>query len=109
MDLLDPPQTPTKEEQIAAAKRSIDATVVQLFQQMQAIYVTNFDRVWGGKGYTPAEILALYGTKAGRLFELSALLRDTIETAKPGTLPADKKIPPVAVSFSTDGTVTIGS
>ena len=106
MSLITTP-TLSKNDQLFIAKQQIQLTVKAMFDQMVDLYNRNFDLVWNAPGYTPAEILARFGTDGTDLFRLSAILRDTIEAAKPGTIAENKKLPPVAVTFNEDGTATI--
>ena len=102
-------QTQSQTVAISAAKQQIDSSINQLFAQMRAVYLTNYNLVWNSPDYAPSDLLALYAGNGIELFRLSALLRDTIQSAVPSTLPTETLTAPITftVAFNQDGSVTI--
>ena len=102
--------TQTQAVQLANAKQQIDQAINNLFVQMRATYITNYNAVWNSADYTPADILALYGVNGAELFRLSALLAQTINDANAGTLAPEQCTVPagVSVTVNQDGSVTVG-
>ncbi len=77
------------------------------FQGLIGVYSDIAKRVWDNQqGLTPQEVMDALGTNAADLFQLSALLVTTVNTAKPGTLDGEQ---PYEFTINPDGTVTVGA
>ena len=94
-----------EEKQERVAKR-IKQEATNLFTGMAGTYQTLKQIVWENPaGLTPQEVFDALGSDSAQLFQLSALLVQTVNAAQPGTLdPAQ----PYNFTINPDGTVTVG-
>jgi len=98
-----PPTTEQKQQQTVLR---IQRQATHLFSQMGQTYEGIKQSVWGNQqGLTPQEVFDALGTNGAELFQLSALLVQAVNAAKPDTLdPAQ----PYEFTINEDGTVTVG-
>ncbi len=66
-------------------------------------YTTGMKNVWESDGISPQEVFNAFGTEAGELKRLAAIIKTAINQAKPNTIPDA----PVSLVFNPDGTVTV--
>ena len=96
----------TTEEKQNLTKKQIEKDAYDAYETLIKTYETIYKRVWQNHlGLTPQEVFDSLGTQGVELFQLSALLVQTVNTAQPGTIiPAQ----PYEYTINPDGTVTIG-
>lgn len=96
----------TLEQKKERVKKRIERKTYETYAGLIGSYNDLSKMVWHNpQGLTPQQVFDSLGTNAAELFELSALLVQTVNTAKPGTLdPAQ----PYEYTVNEDGTVTAG-
>ena len=101
------PQEPTTEQKKNRAKRNIQRKVYETYQGLISSYNDIRTAVWENPaGLTPQEVFDALGTDGAELFQLSALLVNTVNSAKPDTLSGDQ---PYEFTVNPDGSVTVGN
>lgn len=97
--------TKTTEQLQAELAARTDFAVNGLLRQMLSTFNKVYNDIWNNRdGLTQQQAVDAFGTKAARLFQLSAVLQDTINLAQPGAAP---QITPQAPTLNPDGTVTL--
>lgn len=101
------PRELTKEEKQEFTKTQIEKDAYEAFSTLTKTYEKIYKRVWENHlGLTPQEVFDSLGPQGAELFQLSALLVQTVNTAQPGAIqPAQ----PYEFTINPDGTVTIGA
>jgi hypothetical protein len=105
MAIINTPSTLTTAQKQAKAKATINGGVNALYRQMLTTYNSAMESVWANAdGLTPQEVFNAFGTNGGELVRLATLLKTTINTATPNTIPDSS----VSLTVNNDGTVTVG-
>jgi hypothetical protein len=106
MALITPPKTPTlsKEQEQHRLKATLGGKVNILFRQMLAVYTDGMASIWQNAALTPQEAFDAFGTDAGELVRLAGVLKDAMNSAKPGSI----SHAPAAFTVNEDGTVMVG-
>lgn len=96
----------TTEQKQDRVKTQIARKSYETFQGMIGSYNDIKERVWNNpQGLSPQEVFDALGTNSAELFQLSALLVATVNSAAPDTLDGSQ---PYAFTVNGDGTVTVG-
>lgn len=96
----------------ASTRAEIDKRIQALFIQMQNTLNACNRFVWNNPKYTPQEILNEYNTNAVALFQLSELLRNTINSAiviMDSDTPQVPAIDMTGITINQNGTVTVSN
>ena len=110
MPIIDPdinsrPELTIEQKQQRAARR-IKQMATELFSGMGDTYQGIREIVWQNpQGLTPQQVFDALGTEGAELFQLSSLLVQTVNAAKPDTLDGSQ---PYNFTVNDDGTVTVG-
>ena len=100
------PRELTKEDKQEITKGQIEKDAYDAFKTLTETYNKIYNRVWENHlGLTPQEVFDALGPQGAELFQLSALLVQTVNTAQPGTI---KPAQPYEFTINGDGTVTVG-
>lgn len=110
MSIIDPtinqPQEPTLEQKKERVSRRIKQKSTETLFGLIGTYEELKTIVWENpQGLTPQQVFDSLGTSAGELFQLSAVLVQTVNTVQPNTLDAAQ---PYQFTVNPDGTVTVG-
>lgn len=101
------PQELTLEQKQELVKKRIAKKSYETLQGLIGAYGDIKTMVWNNQqGLTPQEVFDALGTNGAELFQLSGLLVQTVNAAKPGAInPAQ----PYEFTINEDGTVTVGN
>lgn len=105
MPLLEYQDQPEKQDPAKVEAEGVIEDCAALHRHLRSTIRNIYGRIWENPKATPAEILAVIGTRAVALFMLSAQLQELLNSARPDSI--DLK-PPVEVKLNEDGTVTLG-
>ena len=103
MSLIESTTTPiTVDVYVNNLKRQSGASYNMLKMQ----HTTLFNNIWNNNTFTPAEIVAQYGTDAAALFEVSYSMQQLLKQIDPTYVILEAPLP---VTINADGTVTLGT
>lgn len=96
----------TTEQKQERVKKQIARKSFETLQGLVGSYNDIRQMAWENRaGLTPQEVFDAIGANGAELFQLSALLVNTVNTAKPDTLDSSQ---PYEFTINPDGTVTVG-
>lgn len=96
----------SKEEKQEITKKQIAADAYTAYNALVKAHGSIYKRVWQNNlGLTPQEVFDVLGSQGSELFRLSAILIQTVNTAKPGSISYTQ---PYHFTINPDGTVTVG-
>lgn len=101
-----PPEMTLDQKKIIT-KKQIEQRTFNAYKTLIETYNDLYTKVWENPmGLTPQQVFDELGTEGIELFKLSAILVETVNSAKPGTL---SRAQPYEFTINPDGTVIVGN